>query len=83
MFELKKYRGVMFNCTEDWCRIGKKTDLCFQKWHGNLANLDRLKNNDLSLESKMAELNRNENSKQPDPPDAVWKLYFTLEINDN
>ena len=30
----------------------------------------------------MAELNENENSKQPDRPDAVWKLYFTLEINE-
>ena len=27
----------------------------------------------------MAELNQNKNSKQPDRPDAVWKLYFTLE----
>ena len=28
----------------------------------------------------MAELNQNKNLKQPDRPDAVWKLYFTLEI---
>ena len=34
------------------------------------------------LKSKMAELNQNKNSKQPDRPDAVWKLYFTLEINE-
>ena len=33
MFELKKYRGVMFNDTEDWRNIWKKTDLCFKKWH--------------------------------------------------
>ena len=33
MFELKKYRGVMFDGTEDWCKIWRKTDLCFQKWH--------------------------------------------------
>ena len=26
----------------------------------------------------MAELNQNKNWKQPDRPDAVWKLYFTL-----
>ena len=31
MFELKKYRGVMFNCTQDWYKIWRKTDLCFQK----------------------------------------------------
>ena len=23
----------MFDSTEDWCKIWKKTDLCFQKWH--------------------------------------------------
>ena len=34
------------------------------------------------LESKMAELNQNEHSQQADRPDAVWKLYFTLEINE-
>ena len=28
----KKYRGVMFDGTEYWCNIGRKTDLCFQKW---------------------------------------------------
>ena len=33
MFELKKYRGVMFDGTEYWCKIWRKTDLCFQKWH--------------------------------------------------
>ena len=34
------------------------------------------------IESKMADLNQNQNSKQPDPPDAVWKLHFTLKINE-
>ena len=33
MFELKKYRGVMFDGTEYWCKTWRKTDLCFQKWH--------------------------------------------------
>ena len=33
MFDLKKYRGVMFGSTEYWCNIWRKTDLCFQKWH--------------------------------------------------
>ena len=33
------------------------------------------------FESKMAELNKNENSKQLDQPDTVRKLYFTLQIN--
>ena len=33
MFDLKKYRGVMFGSTEYWCKIWRKTDFCFQKWH--------------------------------------------------
>ena len=33
MFDLKKYRGVMFGSTEYWCNIWRKTDLSFQKWH--------------------------------------------------
>ena len=32
MFELKKYRGGMFDSTEDWCKMWRKTDLHFQKW---------------------------------------------------
>ena len=32
MFELKKYRWVMFNCTQDWYKIRRKTGLCFQKF---------------------------------------------------
>ena len=31
MFDLKKYRGVMFD--EYWCKIWTKTDFCFQNWH--------------------------------------------------
>ena len=33
MFELKKYRGVIFNDTREWCKIWSKTDLWFGKWH--------------------------------------------------
>ena len=47
-----------------------------------MAKFHRLKNNDFILESKMMELNQNKNSKQPDQSDAVWKAYFTLEINE-
>ena len=32
ILELKRYWGVIFDCTEDWYQIWKKTDLCFQKW---------------------------------------------------
>ena len=83
MFELKKYRGVMFDCTEDWCKIWRKTDLYFLKWHEEFCKfLFTSWKIDFILESKMAELNKNKNSKQPDQPNAVWKLYFTLEINE-
>ena len=42
----------------------------------------RLKNSDSIVESKMGELNQNTKSKQPDRPDSVWKLYFTLKIKE-
>ena len=48
----------------------------------NLANFDRLKNSDFILRSKMAELNQNQNSIRPEWPDALWKHYFNLEINE-
>ena len=31
MFELKKNRGVMFDCTQDWFKVWSKTGMCFQK----------------------------------------------------
>ena len=38
MFELKKCRTVRFDHTEYWCKIWRKNELRFQKWHRNLAN---------------------------------------------
>ena len=38
MFELKIYRGVMFNGTEYWCKIWRKTDFAFKNDKRNLAN---------------------------------------------
>ena len=29
----KKYRGIIFYDTEEWCKIWRKTDLWFGKWH--------------------------------------------------
>ena len=54
MFEVKKYRGVMFDDTEDWCKIWRKTDLCFQK-----ISVYRLQNSDFILGNEMAVLNWN------------------------
>ena len=45
----------------------------------NSADFHRLENSDFI---KMVELNQNKNPKQPDRPDVVWKLCFTLEINE-
>ena len=33
MFELKKYRRDTFHDTRVWCKIWRKTDLWFGKWH--------------------------------------------------
>ena len=33
MFELKKYRGVIFHDAEELCKIWRKTDLWSGKWH--------------------------------------------------
>ena len=31
MFHLKKYRGVIFDCNQDWYKFWRNTVLCFQK----------------------------------------------------
>ena len=41
MFELKKYRRVMFEGTEDWCKIWRKTDLCFPNWYGEFSKFSQ------------------------------------------
>ena len=33
MFELINYRGVIFHDTQEWCKIWRKTELWFGKWH--------------------------------------------------
>ena len=59
-----------------------KLTCAFQNGMMNLENFHRLKNSDFILESKMAEMNQNKNSKQLDRLYAMKKLYFTLEINE-
>ena len=36
-FDLKKYWGVIFHDTEELCKIWRKTDLWFGKWHGKFG----------------------------------------------
>ena len=60
-------------------KIEGKLTCAFKKtWRIWKIFVHRFKNIDFILESKMAELNLKQNSKQPNPPDAAWKLYFTL-----
>ena len=59
-----------------------KLTCAFKNDTRNLTNFHRVKNSDFILESKTTELKQNDNSKQPDRPDAVWKFYLTLEINE-
>ena len=33
LLQLKRYRGVIFHDTDEWCKIWRKTDLWFGKWH--------------------------------------------------
>ena len=56
LFVLKKYRGVIFHDTEEWCKIWKELNCHFKIDMRNLTNFHSLKNSDFILESKMAEL---------------------------
>ena len=82
MSELKKVQRIYIALETDakfernWLAISKMT------WRISQIFVHKLKNKDFVLESKMAELNKNKNLKQPDQPYAVWKLYFTLEMNE-
>ena len=39
IIELKRYRGVIFHDTEEWCTIWRKTDLWFGKWYQEFDKL--------------------------------------------
>ena len=81
MFELKREELSFMPLDIDAKFEGNLTrDLKNGMW--NLVSFYRLENSDFNLESKMAELNQNKNSKQLDQPDAQRKLYFILEINE-
>ena len=84
MFEVRKVQRIyvwlhwrlMQNLKENWLALSKLTRRIWQIF------VHKLRNSDFILESKIAELNKNKNLKQPDWPDAVWKIYFTLKINE-
>ena len=84
MFELQKVQRSYFwwhwrlmqNLREKWLALSKITWIIWQIF------VHKLKNSNFILQSKKAELSQNQNSKQPDWPDAEWELYFTFEINE-
>ena len=41
MFELKKYRGVIFHDTRGWCKIWRKTDFWFGEWHEDFGKISQ------------------------------------------
>ena len=51
MFELQKYRGVIFHETEDLCKFWRKADLWFENWHEKFGkfSLEHLKVSKLRL----------------------------------
>ena len=70
------HRRLMQNLKANWLVLSKMLWRFWQIFTG------WTKNSDFILEKKMLELNQNENSKQPDRPDALWKLKFTVKINE-
>ena len=91
-------RRVICHENKEWWKIRGGIDLSFQNWHEEFdkfwpkhSKISKICTLIGSFWSKyiMFELkkcrgviNQNKNSKEPDRPDAVWKLYFTLEINE-
>ena len=67
---------------KDDAKFEEKLTCAFINDKKNVVNFHRLEKSDFVLESKMAELNQNKNSKQPDWPDAVGNLHFALKINE-
>ena len=37
----KTFLQLKFGGTEEWCKIWRKTDLCFQKWHEEFGNFSQ------------------------------------------
>ena len=52
-------------------KFKERLTCAFKNDMSNLANFHKLKNSDFILEIKIAELNQNKNSKQPNQPDTV------------
>ena len=71
MFELKNTMELCLIALKIDAKCEGKPTCTFKYDTRNLAYFYRLKNSEFILESKMAELNQNKNSKQGYRPDAV------------
>ena len=40
-FKLKKVQRSYIDSIDDWCKIWRKNDLCFQKWHEEIGNFSQ------------------------------------------
>ena len=60
LFELKKYTGVIFHGNEKWCKILRKTDLWFEKWHEKFGKFSPIQRSYMSWQWRMMQnLKRN------------------------
>ena len=66
MFELKKPEELCLMALKIDAKFEGKLTCAFQNGMRNLANFHTLKNSVFILESKIAELNKNKNSKELD-----------------
>ena len=82
-------KTIMFGLknTAELCLIVLKIHAKFEgelscAFQNDMRDWKNFHNSDFILERKMEELNQNKNLKQLDGPDAVRKLYFTLELKE-
>ena len=54
IFGLRMYRGVIFDGTQDWYKVWRKTNLSFQKWHKEFGKFFTRALESLKTETLMA-----------------------------
>ena len=73
----------MFDGTEYWFKIWRKTDFSFQKWHEEFDKFSQVEKKYFVLESKIVELNQNKSSKQLDRKFlkklSRWVFFFNVQ----
>ena len=73
----------MFDGTEHWYNIWRKTGFSFQKWHEKFDKFSQVEKKYFILESKIVELNQNKSSKQLDEKFlkklSRWVFFFNVQ----